>query len=329
MKQLWVKADPWDKELVKSALENGADAVIVPDEKVDEVRSLGRITVVAKGGDLVPGEDVIEMKIESAADEESIVAESRRCRVVVKTTDWHVIPLENLVARSDNIFVEVEDIEQARIASGVLEKGVAGLVVSAREPESAGRILREFRNDAGTLALDELSICRISPLGMGDRVCVDTCTLMSEGQGVLVGNGSSVMFLVQAETLENPYVAPRPFRVNAGAVHCYILASNGTKYLSELNSGGDIIIVSSEGTAATAVIGRAKIERRPLLLVEAQGRSGKGGIILQNAETVRLLKPGGEAASVVSLAVGDRVLGRIEEGGRHFGMSVAERIYEK
>jgi 3-dehydroquinate synthase II len=152
---------------------------------------------------------------------------------------------------------------------------------------------------------------------------------MSEGEGILVGNNSSVMFLVQAESLENQYVAPRPFRVNAGAVHCYTLTGTGTKYLSELSSGHDVQIVSSGGSTATAVVGRAKVERRPLLLVEAEGRCGKGGVVLQNAETVRLVKPGGEAVSVAALAVGDRVLGRFDDGGRHFGMPVNERISER
>ena len=30
MKQIWVKVDPWDKKLVTTALESGADAVWVP-----------------------------------------------------------------------------------------------------------------------------------------------------------------------------------------------------------------------------------------------------------------------------------------------------------
>jgi hypothetical protein len=79
---------------------------------------------------------------------------------------------------------------------------------------------------------------------MGDRVCVDTCTLMTEGEGILVGDTSSVLFLVQAETLENPYVASRPFRINAGAVHGYTLTGTGTKYLAELCSGHEVRIVS-------------------------------------------------------------------------------------
>ncbi|HDR14239.1 MAG TPA: 3-dehydroquinate synthase II [Desulfobacteraceae bacterium] len=329
MRQLWVKADPWNKDMVTAALENGADAVIVPPENVNDARSLGRIIVVSPGGDIIPGEDVVEMEIGSADDEEAIVAESKRRRVIVKTTDWTVIPLENLVARSENIFVEVENPEEARTACGVLEKGVAGVVVKTLDPAAAGRMVRNLKEAAEPFTLEELSICRITSLGMGDRVCVDTCTLMSEGEGILVGNSSSMLFLVQAESLENPYVAPRPFRVNAGAVHSYTLAAAGTKYLSELRSGDEVQVVSSEGSALTAVVGRAKVERRPLLLVEAEGRFGKSGVILQNAETVRLLKPGGDALSVAALAVGDRVLGRLEEGGRHFGMSITERISEK
>ena len=74
---------------------------------------------------------------------------------------------------------------------------------------------------------------------MGDRVCVDTCSMLADGDGMLMGNTSSAMLLVHAETLENPYVAPRPFRGNAGAAHGYILLPDGkTVYLSDLVIGG-------------------------------------------------------------------------------------------
>lgn len=55
-------------------------------------------------------------------------------KVVVRTTDWNVIPLENLVARARNIFVEADSLEGARMALTVLEKGVDGLVVTATDP---------------------------------------------------------------------------------------------------------------------------------------------------------------------------------------------------
>jgi 3-dehydroquinate synthase II len=165
---------------------------------------------------------------------------------------------------------------------------------------------------------------------MGDRVCVDTCTLMQEGEGLLVGNSSSFFFLVQAEAKMNPYVAPRPFRVNAGPVHAYVKIPEGrTRYLSELSAGDPILVVRADGAAQAATVGRVKIERRPLFLVEAVCGDTRGSILLQNAETIRLSKADGQAISVVMLKPGDSILAVVEKAGRHFGIKVAETIWEK
>jgi 3-dehydroquinate synthase II len=165
---------------------------------------------------------------------------------------------------------------------------------------------------------------------MGDRVCVDTCTMLGEGQGMLVGDTSSAFLLVHAETLENPYVEPRPFRVNAGAVHAYALMPDGkTAYLSELAGGDEVLVADPCGGTTVATVGRVKIERRPLLRIRAECGDQDASLILQNAETIRLVDETGRAVSVVDLVVGDRVLGVAEEGGRHFGFSVKERICEK
>jgi hypothetical protein len=110
---------------------------------------------------------------------------------------------------------------------------------------------------------------------MGDRVCVDTCTWIEGSRGMLVGNGSAGMFLVCAENVPNPYVLPRPFRVNAGAVHSYCRVPGGrTAYLSELVSGSGVLLVDDSGGGEAAWVGRAKVERRPLVLVRAVGPSG-------------------------------------------------------
>jgi 3-dehydroquinate synthase II len=76
-------------------------------------------------------------------------------------------------------------------------------------------------------------------------------------------------------------------------------------------------------------VGRSKIERRPLLLVEASCGGAKGSLLLQNAETIRLTAPDGEARSVVELQAGDEILVQVEESGRHFGMKVTETIVER
>ena len=210
MKQLWVKVDPWDKKLVTTALESGADALWVPQGRTEAVKALGLITVVAPDGDLVPGQDVQEVAITSTADEAEVIRLARQGPVVVHTPDWSIIPLENLVAQTHNIFVEVSDEDAARTALGVLEKGVDGLVVTDATPAMIKKIARLVKDASMPVTLTTARITYLKPLGMGDRVCVDTCSNLGLGEGMLVGNSSGGLFLVHAESLENPYVAPRP-----------------------------------------------------------------------------------------------------------------------
>ena len=250
--------------------------------------------------------------------------------MVVRTPDWTVIPLENLVAQSGNIFVEVSDLDAARMALGVLEKGVDGLVVASPDPGVIKQIARLVQEALPPVALTPARISRIQALGMGDRVCVDTCANLGLGEGMLVGNSSGGLFLVHAESLENPYVAPRPFRVNAGPVHAYIRVTNDkTRYLGELAAGDEVLVVDYQGRTRPAVVGRVKVERRPLMLVAAEVEGREIATILQNAETIRLTRPNGEAVSIVTLQPGDEVLVALEETGRHFGHKIRETIVEK
>ena len=330
MKQIWVKIDPWDKKLVTTALESGADAVWVPEGRVQDVKALGLVRVIAPDGDLAPGQDLHEVTILSTADEAEVVRLARQAPVVVRTPDWTIIPLENLVAQSGNIFVEVSDLDAAAAALGVLEKGVDGLVVAAADPGLIKQIARLVKEASPPAGLTTARISRIKALGMGDRVCVDTCANMGLGEGMLVGNSSGGLFLVHAESLENPYVAPRPFRVNAGPVHAYIrVPGDKTRYLGELAAGDAVLVVDYQGRTRPAVVGRVKVERRPLMLVAAEAGGQEIATILQNAETIRLTRPGGEAVSIVSLQEGDEVLVALEEAGLHFGHKVQETILEK
>ena len=157
-----------------------------------------------------------------------------------------------------------------------------------------------------------------------------TCTNMKLGEGMLIGNSSSALFLIHSESVENPYVEPRPFRVNAGPVHAYTLLPGGkTKYLSELKSGDESLVINHKGKTQVVIVGRIKIERRPLILVEGEVREKKMSLILQNAETIRLVSPEGKPISVVALKKGHEVLSYLEEVGRHFGMKIEETIVEK
>jgi 3-dehydroquinate synthase II len=329
MKQFWVDARAGNKDVVTTAIESGADAIVA--EHAAEVKCMGRITTIAPDGDLIPGKDVAECRITDKASENEAAEKGKNRIVIVTTSDWTVIPLENLVAQSDKIVAAVKNRHEAELALTVLEKGVYGILLQTDKPAVVKEIAGLIKNSAGTVHLVPFTVTKIRPVGMGDRVCVDTCSMLEDGDGMLMGNTSSAMLLVHAETLENPYVAPRPFRVNAGAVHAYTLLPDGkTAYLADLAIGGQVLVSDETGAARSAIVGRTKIERRPLLLVDAEAEGGaKASLILQNAETIRLVAPGGNAISVVNLAAGDTILGCVLEGGRHFGMAVKETIREK
>lgn len=330
MKQVWVKVDPWDKKRVTTALEGGADAVWLPPGYVAEAKALGRITVISEDGDLVPGVDLMEVTLSSVADEPTIVNLARSHPVVIHCADWTIIPLENLIAQCQNLFVEAATVAEARTFLGILERGVDGLVITATDLGELKQLLRLAKDVSQPVPLTTATIVSVKPLGMGDRVCVDTCSNMAPGQGMLVGNSSAALFLVHAESLENPYVAARPFRVNAGPVHAYIrVPGNKTRYLSELAAGDEVLVVDHQGQTQSATVGRVKIEKRPLLLVTASYEGKEFATILQNAETIRLTRPDGAAVSVVQLTPGDQVLVALEEAGRHFGHKVTETIVEK
>ncbi len=330
MKKIWVKVDPWNKKIVTTALEGGADGIMVPKGYSKKVKELGVIQTISEDGDLKPGKDVVFFTIKSGKDEEEIVKLCQNKKVILKCSDWTVIPLENLIAKGADVIAQVDNFQEAQTALGVLEKGVNHILLHTDNVIELKKTLSMIKAVEDKTALEEAEIVEITPVGMGDRVCVDTCTSMTSGQGILVGNSSSALFLVHAETVSNPYVAPRPFRINAGPVHAYTRVPGGkTRYLSELSAGDQVLIVDFQGNTSVGAVGRLKIEKRPLMLVKAVVGNLKITTILQNAETIRLTNPKGKPVSVISLLPGDKVLVAVEKGGRHFGHKIDETITEK
>ena len=251
--------------------------------------------------------------------------------LLLRMADWTIIPIENLLARrGGNLMVQVDNSEQARLMVEILEKGVDGVVLNTTDVNEIKKTAELVHGISEKMALVEATITTTKQLGMGDRACLDTCTQMTLGEGMLVGNTASGFFLVHSESIDNPYVASRPFRVNAGAVHAYTLTPGGkTKYLADLKAGDEVLLVDTEGRTQTAYLGRNKIERRPMMLIEADADGAPVSLVLQNAETIRLVDPQGQAASVTNLKPGDKVLAHIEEAGRHFGMKVEESLIER
>ena len=87
--------------------------------------------------------------------------------------------------------------------------------------------------------------------------------------------------------------------------------------------------VNSKGETRTAIIGRCKIEKRPLLLIEAECEGMKIKSLVQNAETIRLVNEEEKIVSVSEMKKGDKIKVYVEDKARHFGMSIDENIVEK
>ncbi len=260
--------------------------------------------------------------------------------VVVDCTNWKIIPLENLIGefrrKGRKIYAFMKTEGDIKLAFSILEKGVDGVVIAYPSLEASKELIASVTSAQGGLGrhlqLVRARIKRIVDVGDGERVCIDTASQLGLGEGMLIGSVASFFFLVHSETIPTEYIPTRPFRVNAGALHSYILGADGkTRYLSELRSGDKVQLVDKSGARRDAIVGRIKMERRPLVMVEAEVDGREGTAMLQNAETIRLVRPDGSPLAITEAREGDEVLVHVagDVKGRHFGGEVDEFIVER
>lgn len=348
MKQLWLRINPnapstQKAELLKAAEGRCEVAILSPSDlplasglklklaSTDERSEIKLLSDDSRLDNGISGNSALEVVVKDSSDEQKVVqlAELGIRYFLVRCPNWKIIPLENLIARTRNkitLLADVSSLSEAKIALHTLELGVDGVVITPSSPRNIEDIARFMKQLQETVTLVKGRVASVKPIGVGARVCVDTCELMEPGEGILVGSQSSGLFLVEAEVHKNPHVEPRPFRVNAGPVSSYVLTPGyKTRYLSELKAGDEVLIVNRLGRARPGHIGRVKIERRPMILVETETNGRSFSLILQNAETVRLVSDGA-SKSVLELESGDEILVRVEEGGRHFGTLVADEM---
>jgi 3-dehydroquinate synthase II len=341
-KIIWVRADcPKNqadrKKITTSALENNFTNIILKEADKKSFVKLGKFNPIQLKNNKISinGQTGEVIEVKSNTDQKAAMSLAGKTDyVIISTKNWKVIPVENLIAgfqgSKTKLLAEVKDATEARLFIQTLEVGVDGVVLNPKSFKKVSELRKLLDSlEEKKLNLVKAKITNIKPIGMGDRVCIDTCSMLKVGEGMLIGSAANGLFLVHSETVKSEYVATRPFRVNAGPVHSYILATDeNTKYLSDLNAGDEVLAVDETGSGRPVILGRIKIEKRPLILLEAEGKNQKFNIILQNAETIRLIS-GGKPRSIVDLKVGDSVLMWIGSKGRHFGMSVDESIVEK
>ncbi|XP_030484162.1 uncharacterized protein LOC115700681 isoform X1 [Cannabis sativa] len=350
-KRVWIWTE--NKEVMTAAVERGWNTFLFSSqsrELADEWSSIAVISplYIEEGGvfDKEKRRVGSVFKISNPGELELLQPENGLAKnVVVDLLDWQVIPAENIVAAfqgsEKTVFAISKTFSEAQLFLEALEHGLGGVILKVEDTKPVFE-LKEYldrRNDLNNvLSLTKATVTRVEAAGMGDRVCVDLCTIMRPGEGLLVGSFARGLFLVHSECLESNYIASRPFRVNAGPVHAYVaIPGEKTCYLSELKSGKEVIVVDQKGQQRNAIVGRVKIETRQLILVEAKQDSVAQthySILLQNAETVALVsscQAGNEVAKAIpvsSLKVGDEVVLRVQGGARHTGIEIEEFIVE-
>jgi 3-amino-4-hydroxybenzoic acid synthase len=243
------------------------------------------------------------------------------------------IPLELLIARAQKsgtkVLKELLNSAETSIVSGVLESGPTGLVVRGDqlfEIHQVAAVLRRQRET--TRSLVPLEVLRAEPIGLGYRGCVDTTTLFSEDEGMIVGSTSSGGILVCAEVHYLPYMNMRPFRVNAGAVHSYVFGAESTAYITDLRAGERTHAVASTGRFREVLVGRVKMELRPLRIIQARHQDVTVNVLLQDDWHVRVMSANGKPLNSTGVRPGTALLGYVCAPGRHVGIKVDEHIEE-
>ena len=321
-----IKADPKfvQAKNFKTIFES-PDADLVICKTIAEIQKLKSVGKVAGFLKRVSNNDDI--------DEIGRASQAGADFVIVEAEDWKIIPLENVIAKlhksNTKVYTTAKNADEIRTMFSVLELGVDGVIFST-DNEKAVDELRDYL-DAFVFPIKSAKILDVRDVGTGERVCVDTTSILQVGEGMLIGSKSNFLFLIHNESVGSSFTSPRPFRVNAGAVYCYTVMPNGkTKYLSEIEAGSEVLIVKNNGSSRRVTVGRSKIETRPLRLIRADIEGETGTIILQNAETIRFIKSDGTLLPVTDARVGDEILCYIKPpSGRHFGMEVKEFIVEK
>jgi 3-dehydroquinate synthase II len=277
---------------------------------------------------------LLRLRVSNA--EELVGAQRRlaaRQSLLLRFEGERVIPLETLVSvrpPGTELWVELDRASELSSALGALEHGADAAVLSVDSPASL-RGLAEALGPDRTPGWEwvSLPVRSVRPVGVSERVIVDTVGLLGPEEGLLVGSVAAWLPLVLSEARGSKVTRPRPFRVNAGAPHSYTLLESGeTRYLSELEAGDPLLVVPADGRPRAVRVGRLKVERRPMTLVEFETRTGTATVFVQEAETVRLWTDQG-ARAVTELAEGTLLRVAALPAARHLGRTVNETIEER
>ncbi|XP_057521849.1 uncharacterized protein LOC130801918 isoform X3 [Amaranthus tricolor] len=226
-KLVWIWTE--NKQVMTTAVERGWQTFIFDVNSRDLAKDWSSIALINplffKDGALLDMENrsvasFFEISSPQHLDQVLLVDESQN--TVIHLLDWQVIPAENIVAaiqgNGKRVLAVAETVAEAQNFLEAVEHGLGGVVLKVQDIDPILQ-LKEYldrKSEArNCLTLTKATVNLIRMAGMGDRVCVDLCSIMNPGEGLLVGSFARGLFLVHSECLETDYIASRPFRVNA------------------------------------------------------------------------------------------------------------------
>lgn len=312
--------------------DNGLDLKLYPKEAVIFSDQIDLLKKAKKQG----YQTALFRRIEQKEDLESAWKDgSRENFLVVELTSDTNIPLELLIARLQNtdttLLKQVTTFADAEVSFGIMEAGCDGVLLKCENIQEIGKFDQFMaREELGKLELVKAKVVDVQHVGMGFRSCIDSTDIMQKNEGMIVGSTSNGGLLVSSETHFLPYMELRPFRVNAGAVHSYVWApGNMTTYITELKAGKRVLCVDTAGNTREVVVGRSKIEKRPLLKIEVEAAGVRINTIVQDDWHIRIFGGNGEPVNASTIKEGDELLAYVSPGARHVGIKIDEAIEEK
>ncbi|MCI4372496.1 MAG: 3-dehydroquinate synthase II [Thermoplasmata archaeon] len=280
------------------------------------------------------GETISVARVESEATLTQLVGQvTPGGTLAIEWVSDRVIPLENVVAargRRFSLWTVAHSASEVPGALGALEHGADLVIVDVRDPGEVERLEALVEGPLPSrLEWAHLPLVSVGPAGLGDRVIVDMTSLLTPEEGLLVGSAAAFLFHVASEAKGSRFSRPRPFRVNAGAAHSYVLLADGTtRYLSELGAGDAVLVATPDGGVRSVRVGRIKIERRPMVLLTADDRGVPRTLFGQEAESVRVTTDAGPTPTT-EVRPGLQVRGVRLPPARHMGQAVEEAIEER
>ena len=185
---------------------------------------------------------------------------------------------------------------RARVMLEALETGVDGVVLRTNDPNEVRALDAMMREYFGGECAEKISlvgarVTGVSRVGAGDRCAVDASALIfRRARACWWAPSRAVYFSCTRKTSSVDTSTRVRFASTPVRRRVTVARRAGRRIIyPSWRAGSEILVVDSSGRARVANVARVKMERRSLVMIEAEHPDVPGtlAVLLQNAETCR------------------------------------------